>query len=304
MTNRRQFLRTAAALSVTASTVRLGTLSAADPVPAADNAKPWLLKTLKIGMVRIPGSLSDKFAAVKAAGFDGIELDAPSFDIEEARAAIAATGLPVDGTVNSSHWKVRHTDPEPGIRAQALETLLQALRATAAVGGDTMLLVPGHGQDGTPKEVWDRAVANIKPAVELAEQLKVKIAIENVWNHFLYDHQGGTDQTADELARFVDAFDSPWVGVQFDIGNHWKFGDPAQWIRTLDKRIVKLDAKGFSRAADKFTKIGEGDIDWASVRKALKDIGFTGWVAAEVAGGGPERLAEISANLDRYLVKA
>jgi hexulose-6-phosphate isomerase len=62
---------------------------------------------------------------------------------------------------------------------------------------------------------------------------------------------------------------------------------------------VKLDLKGFSREMGKFTKIGEGDLDWADVRKALAEIQYTGWAAAEVDGGDLERLKEVSANMDR-----
>ena len=87
--------------------------------------------------------------------------------------------------------------------------------------------------------------------------------------------------------------------MQFDIGNHWKYGNTGDWIRALGKRIVKLDAKGFSRKKGNFTKIGEGDLDWGDVRKALTEINFIGWCAAEVRGGGPERLQEVSANMDR-----
>ena len=87
--------------------------------------------------------------------------------------------------------------------------------------------------------------------------------------------------------------------MQYDIGNHWKYGDPAEWIRTLGKRIVKLDVKGFSREKSQFTKIGEGDIRWDEVRQSLADINYTGWVAAEVGGGGAERLTEVSTNMDK-----
>jgi hexulose-6-phosphate isomerase len=300
--SRRVFVQNAslatAALSLATLTMK-NLVSAADVV--ADPVKPRLRKTLKQGMVRVPGSLADQFIAVRKAGFEGIELDAPGFDIPDVKAAIQVSGLIVDGTVNANHWNVRHTDPDPAVREEALKSCIEGLRATAAVGGDTMLLVPGHGNDGSPAEVFERALANISKALPVAEEVGVKIAIENVWNHFLYDHNGGTDQTADELARFVDAFDSPWVGVQFDIGNHWKFGDPAAWIRTLGKRIIKLDTKGFSRAEDKFTRITDADIDWASVRQALEEIDFRGWVAAEVQGGDFEELKAISRELDETL---
>ena len=72
-------------------------------------------------------------------------------------------------------------------------------------------------------------------ALPAAEKHGVSILMENVWNDFLYDHEGGDDQSAERLAKFVDDFDSPYVGVQFDIGNHWKYGDPAKWIRTLGR---------------------------------------------------------------------
>src|SRR6056297_1357309 len=300
MTNRREFLLTSASLSL--GLAALGRPGWADLPVAGQDGQPWLLKTLKIGMVGVQGSLADRFRAAQAAGFDGIELNAPGFDVDEAKAASEEAGLPIDGTVNATHWKIRHTDPDPAQRARALESLQEGIRATAAVGGDTILLVAGHGQDGEPAEIFDRAVENIRPALPLAAELGLKIAIEHVWNQFLYTHNGPADQTAELHAKFVDAFDSPWVGMQYDIGNHWKYGDPAAWIRTLGKRIIKLDAKGFSRADDRFTKIGEGDLPWASVREALQEIGFQGWVAAEVGGGGPDRLAEISQNLDEHLV--
>ena len=263
-----------------------------------------LYKTLKQGMVSVPGSLSDKFRAAKAAGFDGIELGLPGADLDEARAAIASTGLPVDGSVCAKHWNVRHTSPKAEVRAEALKILKQALRDTKAIGGNTVLLVVGKGEDGPEREIWERSVENISKALPLAAELGVYIAIENVWNQFLYDHEGGSDQTAEKFVNYVDDFNSPWIGMQFDIGNHWKYGSMGGWIRKLGKRIVKLDLKGFSRklsdAGERgFTKIGAGDLDWADVRHALAEINYTGWAAAEVSGGGPERLREISRNMDR-----
>tara|TARA_R110002095_G_scaffold8408_1_gene14135 strand:- start:230 stop:514 length:285 start_codon:yes stop_codon:yes gene_type:complete len=89
--------------------------------------------------------------------------------------------------------------------------------------------------------------------------------------------------------------------MQFDIGNHWKYGDPASWIRQLGRRVVKLDIKGFSRAEQKFADITEDDLPWAEVRKALDDINFHGWVAAEVGGGDEERLGKIAKQIDNAL---
>jgi len=266
--------------------------------------KPYLpiYKTLKWGMIGVPGSVTDKFRAAKEAGFDGVELDSPGVDVKAVREAIDATGLPVDGTVCSTHWGIRHSSPDAGVRAQALKDLETAIRQTHAVGGHTVLLVVGKGEDGPEAEIWPRSIENIRKALPLAGQLGIYIAIENVWNQFLYDHGGPNNQTAEKFAKYVDEFDSPWVGMQFDLGNHWKYGDVAEWVRTLGKRIVKLDIKGFSRAKDGFTpNVTGGDIDWASVRSALREIGFTGWCAAEVSGGDLKHLTQIAKEIDEAM---
>ncbi|MGB1682398.1 MAG: sugar phosphate isomerase/epimerase family protein, partial [Acidimicrobiales bacterium] len=76
-----------------------------------------------------------------------------------------------------------------------------------------------------------------------------------------YQHGGPSNQTAEKLRDYLDAIDSPWVGSYFDIGNHQKYGKPAEWIRTLGKRIVKLDVKDWGKKAG-FCKIGDGDVEW------------------------------------------
>ncbi len=316
--SRRKFVQASSAACLSAPLALSSTsglamnVGASEPIdPTQDDSsnddvslKGRIYKTLKIGMVQVEGSLTDKFKAAKEAGFAGIEMNSPGMNIEATKIAIAETGLPVDGTVGSTHWKKTHTNPDAKIRAEALEDLKTSIRDAHAVGGHTALIVVGHGNDGPEEEIWPRAIENIEKALPLCAELGVYIAIENVWNHFLYDHNGGRNQTADKFVKFVDELDSPWVGMQFDIGNHWKYGSMGDWIRTLGKRVMKLDLKGYSRALESKDKhwvkeIGSGDIDWADVRKALKEINYYGWAAAEVSGGNLDRLKQISSNMDK-----
>lgn len=273
--------------------------SSAGAHSVSDSLNGRIFKTLKIGMVGIKGSLTEKFQAAKEAGFDGIEMNSPGMEVAPTKAAIAASGLPVDGTVCSTHWQIRHTSSKPEDRQKALKHLTDAIRDTHAVGGNSVLLVVGHGQDGPQAEIWERSIDNISKAIPVAARYGIHIAIENVWNQFLYQHGGNSNQSADLFIKYVDELASPWVGMQFDIGNHWKYGSMGDWIRALDHRVIKLDLKGFSRAEGKFKKIGEGDLDWADVREALLEINYYGWAAAEVGGGEMDRLKEISANMDR-----
>jgi hexulose-6-phosphate isomerase len=109
-----------------------------------------------------------------------------------------------------------------------------------------------------------------------------------------------------EFARYVDEFESPYVKAYFDVGNFTSIGFPPDWIRTLGKRLYKVHIKKFEPGADLPTfdpkdRRTQG-IDWPDVRRALDDVGFSGWVTAEVRSGDLEYLKELSARIDRILL--
>ena len=149
-------------------------------------------------------------------------------------------------------------------------------------------------------DAYNRSQQEIRRVLPLAKELGVKIAIENVWNHFI--------MTPTEAARYIDEFHSDSIGWHFDVGNAMAFGWPEQWIRILNKRILRLHIKEYSRemaartgASSGFkVKFLEGDNNWPAVMKALDDIGYSGWGIAEQPGAdSPEGLRDLSERMDR-----
>lgn len=275
-------------------------LSLAAAAPAADEPaakKPKLKKAVKFGMIGIRGSIDDKFSLIKSLGFQGVEMDSPSnVDRDEAVRARDRTGIEIHGVVDSIHWQVRLSDPDPAVRAKGLAGLETAIRDCKHYGGSTVLLVPGQvtNQDRENyDQVWERSTEQVRKALPLAKQAGVKIAIEVVWNNFI--------TKPDELVKYVDQFQDPTVGAYFDCSNMIKFGVPsAQWIRTLGKRMLKFDFKGYSKAK-KWVPIGEGDEDWPAVLQALGEVGYDGWATAEVGGGGRDVLQDVAQRMNRVL---
>jgi L-ribulose-5-phosphate 3-epimerase len=157
-------------------------------------------------------------------------------------------------------------------------------------------VVPGrvaNAETENYEQVWERSHAQIKKAIPVAEENGVKIAIEVVWNNFI--------TKPEELVKYVDEFKSPWVGAYFDVSNMIKFGvPPADWIRTLGKRMLKFDFKGYSNEKQ-WVKIGDGDENWPEVLKALEEIGYRSWATAEVGAGTKEELEDISARMKKSL---
>ena len=292
---RRQFVKLAS------STVAAGILFesprpglAAGPDTDAPHAGR-IFKSVKWGMIRTSGSVLDKFNLQKELGYDGMELVSPSgLDPKEVRSATAVSGMPVHGVVDMKHWQIRLSSPDEATREKGRAFLEQAIQDAHAFGGDSVLLVPGKvgGADENHDHVWQRSIVQIREVLPTASRLGVRVLIENVWNGFC--------ETPEQMRDYLDEIDSPWVGAYFDIGNVRKFGPSEDWIRTLGRRIVKLDVKDWGHS-NGFCKIGDGDVNWPEVRAALGEIGFTGWGTAEVGGGDQARLADIAQRMNRVL---
>lgn len=301
--SRRDVMRRAAALAAALGAAPpVGAPAAASEAPEQATERRPIFKSLKFGMIQEELPILSKFKLVQDLGYDGVELDSPGGqDKYQCLEASQKTGLPIHGVVDSRHWNVRATEPDPKRRAQCFNDLIIAIRESHYCGGSSVLFVPGHAKDGPEDEIVPRSIEVIQRALPLAAKLGIRILIENVWNHMFYDHEGKPEQSADRFAAFIDACNSPWVGAYYDIGNHHKYGQPQEWVRTLGTRIVKLDVKGFSRETNNWSAIGDGTIDWPAVRTALDEIGFTGWCTAEVGGGDRKRLADILDRLNRVL---
>lgn len=266
-----------------------------------------ILKALKIGMIGVEGPLETKFAAARDAGFDGVELDSPGpYKVDEVLQAKDRTGIQVPGVVLSTHWSKPFNHPDASVRREAVSALTTAIKDCQAFGGTTVLVVPAVvSQTMSYVDAYARSQEEIRPLVRVAKDHGVAIAFENVWNGFLL--------SPIEAARYVDELQprdgdpERTVGWYFDIGNIVNFGWPEHWIDALGPRILKLDVKEFSRKRRDDeglwkgfgVEIGEGDVGWERVREALQRIGYRGWAAAEVGGGGPERLADIAKRMDR-----
>jgi hexulose-6-phosphate isomerase len=255
--------------------------------------KRHFFKACKWGMIQGAASVLERFQLCKEVGFDGMELVTPlNADVAEVREASRRTGMPVHGLVNiKGNRQVRISSQDEVTRGQGRQLLEESLRNCHAYGGDTVLVVPGRvdNTESTHDDVWNRSAEQIRLVLPLASKVGVRILIENVWNGFC--------QKPELMRDYLDQFDSPWVGSYFDVGNAAKFAPSDQWIRTLGPRIVKLDLKDWSK--DKgLCDIGAGEIDWPAVRAALAEIGYSGWVTAEVKPGNRQRLTAIVKQMD------
>lgn len=201
------------------------------------------------------------------------------------RAHADAIGVQIPSLASGLYWSRALGDADPAARAQAIDDLKRMVQIAAWLGAKTLLTIPGAVDvfflPDRAAQSYDSVLANatagLKEVLPVAESCEVRLGLENVWNKFLL--------SPTELASFIDSFGSPSLGAYLDVANVLPFGYPEQWIRILGKRLVGVHFKDFRRAvgtAEGFVDLLEGDVNWPEVMAALREVGYSGPVPAEM----------------------
>lgn len=295
---RRHFLSTGAAF--------LG--AALLPATAAGQAAPGgrrIRIAVKYEMITGAATVLERFKIAKEAGYEGIEPNSPIDEkvLAEMAAASRETGILIPGLVCAGGGR-NMGSPDEAKRLEGVETMKTSLRQAKALGATTVLMYPGMVNKDLPyMDVYRALVKSTLEVLPVVHETGVKIALENVWNNIFMSPL--------EAVHFLDEVNDPGVGWFLDLGNIARYGWPDHWVKALGKeRIFKLDIKGYSTSrhmkegpgAGFKVEIGEDEIDWKAVMKAIDETGYDGgWISAEVSGGDVNRLRTVREQIARIL---
>jgi len=259
--------------------------------------------------------------SARALGFDAIELcygsgelapGATPGQLARLREELAATGIATPTLCSGNYWAQSLSACDEAERQAALAFTRSYIGCAAALGADTVLVMPGTvdvpwdpARTVVPaKAVWEQSRKSLLELLHVAAAHGIVMALENVWGKFLTGPF--------EFAAFVDTFDSPWIRCYFDAGNVAINGYPEHWIEILGDRIDRVHIKGFQRRdgggtlGDFTESLFEGSIDWKAVMAALRAIGYDKTLTAEMivsAKGLPDvdLARKVSGELDQVL---
>ncbi|MGM9652076.1 MAG: sugar phosphate isomerase/epimerase family protein [Eubacteriales bacterium] len=246
-------------------------------------------KSLNAWTVDASLNFQETFAAVSAAGFDGIELNVDSSgahaitlsttreELAGIRALSEQYSLPVV-SISTSLWGARMGHPDKWGEGRAL--LLKQLEAASALGARGILTVPGgmdgeHSLDAIRKNSLD-FLKSMRTEIEVSG---VFVGVENVWNGFFLSPY--------DMASFIDEIGSPKIGAYLDVGNMLAFSVPEYWVEILGGRIGCVHVKDYRRAGGlnsggTWEDITHGSADWKRIIPALRKAGFDGYLTGEV----------------------
>ena len=176
------------------------------------------------------------------------------------------------------YWHPSWIEPDINYRHIRIDHTMRALTLAKELGARCITTEPGGPVE--PGGSWHAAlklfVEMLKPVIAHAEKEGVLFLIE--------PEPGLLIETADQALELMQHFDSPAVGLNFDIGHCYCVkDDPATTVPRLAKytRHYHLEDIAATRVHHHLVP-GEGAIDFAATLRAIQASGYTGWITVEL----------------------
>ncbi|MDA0658705.1 MAG: sugar phosphate isomerase/epimerase [Planctomycetota bacterium] len=176
------------------------------------------------------------------------------------------------------YWHPGWTDPDPHYRAIRREHTKRSLRLAREIGAPHVTTEPG-GQL-MPGQTWESAARifyeEIMPCLEVAAEVEVPLLIEPEPELLI--------ERFDQYLDFVSRIDSPWIGLNFDIGHAYCVGeDPQDWIETMAPHTKHYHFEDIAATrVHRHLIPGHGAIDFDATLAAIQRTGYDGWITVEL----------------------
>lgn len=192
-------------------------------------------------------------------------------------------------------------DRDPAKREANTEHLKKVICASNKLGIGLVTSFIGRDQEKTVEENLELVKKIWPPIISLAEEKKVRIAIENCPMLFDADQWPGGQNlmtTPRIWGQVFDILQSDYLGINYDPSHFvWQKIDYINPIYQFKEKIFHVHCKDIKVYQDKLNQVGImaypleymspklpglGDVDWGKYICALTDIGYDGPVCIEI----------------------
>ena len=230
------------------------------------------------------GDMSRAIAQIGSAGYQGVELfDGNLLDYPGGgtalKAALAQAGVQLVAAYSGANFIFSDIlDQELGRIARAADAAAAHSAEHLVVGGGAKRL------EGVAPGDYERLAAGLEKVVAIAKARGLKA---HYHPHLSTIVEGPAE--VDRIFSLTSIHFCPDTAHLAAAG-----GDAPAMIRKHRDRIAYVHLKGLRKEPFAFTPLDEGDLDNAAVIRALAEIDYSGWIAAELDAwpdpkGGAER---------------
>ncbi len=245
-------------------------------------------------------------------GYDAIELvgEPTNYDTNEVNRVCKSAGIVVSSICSIYNSERDLSHPDAGMRSKGVEYVKSVLNMASEVGTEMIIVCPTACMKTEPladsKDENKWAVENIQKCAEMAKNLGIRICLE-AWNRYETYWLNRLDQALD-LARQVGMPNCGVMGDTFHM--NIEEADIAESFRKCGEKLIHVHLADSNRAAP-----GVGHIDFLPILKALKEMGYPGYLSFEILpaaadpfgvlrkGGGLEFLDPYTKQCIEYMKK-
>lgn len=240
------------------------------------------------------GSMESAVRDIAAAGYEGTEMfdgnlveyaDRP----EELRGLLSESGVKLVSVYSGANFIFADVLPEE------LHRINRAAELAATFGAERLVVGGGARRAaGTTDEDYALLARGLDQVTDIAESFGLTASY--------HPHLSTIVESPSELERLMD---TTRIGFCPDTAHLAAGGgDPAAVIRKYPDRIRHVHLKDFRADPFQFLPLGEGDLDFPDIIRAVKESGYDSWLMVELDNyaGDPRAAAETSKKyLDKIL---
>ena len=231
--------------------------------------------------------------SIASLGYAGVEImadvphayppDMPAERIERVKGQIAGLGMQVSNVNAFTLFALGDTyhptwiEDDAKLIGQRIEHTKNAIEMSAKLGAKTISLQPGGPQGNLSREeALRRYAAGLREVLPLAKERGVILMIE--------PEPGLVIQHSHECMEFLEKIDHPNLKMNCDLGHFYCVEeDPATVVRDCAAWIAHIHLEDIKENRVHQHRIpGEGAMDWEGIFQAIGDIGYDGWITAEL----------------------
>jgi sugar phosphate isomerase/epimerase len=188
------------------------------------------------------------------------------------------------------------SNPDHDARAWRIRHTRRCIAAAAELGAQIVVITSGRMVPGCPPEKGlDLLQSSLDELLPAAQASGVRLALE-------YE-PGLLIEKASEAKRLFERFDSPFLGMNLDVGHSWVAGEePVEIISALNEKIFHVHLEDIRGRKHYHLIPGEGEIPLSEIFTSLKKVHFHGFLVVELYTY-PDRPKEAAAMAMEYLKK-
>ena len=192
---------------------------------------------------------------------------------------------------NQAHAPFHSSFPDAKQTEDRFRDIVCALRKASLLGAKSIVVHPvqhlTYGNEGVPEQLFELNMEFYGKLIPYCEEFGIRVAVENMWQYHPWPKiTHSTCSRPEEMNRYLDTLNSPWITGCLDVGHAALVGQsPAEFVRGMGgERLGALHIHDVSKTEDLHTIPHQGVINWDALMQALGQIGYRGELTLECDG--------------------